>query len=83
MKPAQVVVAAACILGLAGSAFADDFGASVERVAKAQAQALQQPAGTTSHSGMVWSGGGLVAVGMGMTLWGLLHTSDGKVRHAG
>ncbi len=81
MRRAQIVVVAACILGLAGSAVADDLGTSVARVAKAQAlaqaQAVQRE-GTTDRRAMLWSGGGLVAAGMGMVLWGLLHTSDGK-----
>jgi hypothetical protein len=79
MKMARIAIVALSVVCLATSALAGDLQSSAARVAKAQAQtqAAQAKAAGGNH-GMLWAGGGLVGVGMGMVLWGLLHTSDGK-----
>jgi hypothetical protein len=80
MKLARLIVVGLCVAGLARPAFAGDLRTSVAKAARDQVQTAQTPAAGVPQNRnlMVWSGGALVGVGLGMTLWGLLHTSDGK-----
>ena len=77
MMRARAFIVGLSILALTSSAYAGDLRESAVKAARQQAGT---PSGVSGGRGnpLLLPGAGLVAVGMGLTLWGLLHTSDGK-----
>jgi hypothetical protein len=80
MRAARIAIVALSVLSLASAGFAQDLQTSITQAAKAQAAQTQAttPAPAGGSRTTLWAGSALVAAGMGMTLWGLLHTSDGR-----
>jgi hypothetical protein len=77
MKRARAFIVGLTILAVTSPAYAGDLRDSAARAARQQAQ-TQPAVSRGTGNPLVWPGAGLVAAGMGMTLWGLLYTSDGK-----
>lgn len=74
MRPARVVVVSLSILALSTASFAGDLQDSIAKAAQ------QQPAPPSRHldNSYLIPGATLFGVGMGMAIYGFLHTSGGE-----
>ena len=77
MRLFRIGVAWLLVLGLSTAGFAGDLRDSVANATFDQATS-QTPQGVKIPSGYLWPGVALFAGGMGMAMYGFLHTSDGQ-----
>jgi hypothetical protein len=77
MRLFRIGVAWLLVLGLSTAGFAGDIRDSVANATFDQAQRTQEQ-GVKIPSGYLWPGVAMFAGGMGMALYGFLHTSDGQ-----